>query len=170
MGNRRRRAPKRIGINRRNFIKGAVAAPLLPRVGNVARADTLPAFLHGVASGDPLATQVILWTRVTPAAPGPLTVGYVVATDPALSTVVQIGSFITDDTRDYTVKVEVGGLAPATTYYYYQFKIGGLFSAVGRTRTLPVGAVDRMHIGVTVCASLAHGYSTTRRPRLWPSS
>ena len=34
------------------------------------------AFLHGVASGDPLPGSVILWTRVTPlAGTGPVTVG-----------------------------------------------------------------------------------------------
>ena len=31
-------------------------------------------FNHGVASGDPLSDQVILWTRVTPEQPGPIEV------------------------------------------------------------------------------------------------
>jgi phosphodiesterase/alkaline phosphatase D-like protein len=30
----------------------------------------------------------------------------------------QSGEFITNDSRDYTVKVDVGKLEPETTYYY----------------------------------------------------
>jgi alkaline phosphatase D len=33
-----------------------------------------PAFLHGVASGDPLPDGIVLWTRVTPAGEEPLEV------------------------------------------------------------------------------------------------
>jgi alkaline phosphatase D len=162
MGNRLRRPLKQSGINRRNFIKGAVAgaavvaAPLLPGcTSNSATGG--PSFLHGVASGDPLSDRVILWTRVTPANAGQIAGTYVVATDTALAQIVASGSFLTDDSRDYTVKIDVTGLSPATTYYY-QFSVGTLKSPVARTRTLPVGAVERMRIGVAVCASLAHGY------------
>ncbi|MGV2480300.1 UNVERIFIED_CONTAM: PhoD-like phosphatase N-terminal domain-containing protein, partial [Salmonella enterica subsp. enterica serovar Weltevreden] len=40
------------------------------------------AFLHGVASGDPLADRVIIWTRVTELQPrsGPVPVRWAVAT------------------------------------------------------------------------------------------
>ena len=132
-------------------------------------------FAHGVASGDPLADGVILWTRVTLASStstSPVDVEYVVATEPSLaaSSVVAGGRFTTDATRDYTVKVDVGGLKPATTYYY-RFAVASASSGavaagvspVGRTRTLPVGSVDRVRVAVASCASLAHGYFNAYR-------
>ena len=62
-----------------------------------------------MASGDPLADRVVLWTRVTPPAPaaGTVTVDYLVATDAALAAVVASGRVATDAARDHTVKVDV---------------------------------------------------------------
>ena len=179
----RRRAT---GTSRRDFFRrlgGAAAvlgaAPLLQACGGGGGGDTPPQvlgpFAHGVASGDPLADGVILWTRVTLASStstSPVDVEYVVATDPALgaSSIVAGGRFTTDATRDYTVKVDVGGLKPATTYYY-RFAVASASSGavaagvspVGRTRTLPVGSVDRVRVAVASCASLAHGYFNAYR-------
>ncbi|MFX7854113.1 PhoD-like phosphatase N-terminal domain-containing protein, partial [Acinetobacter baumannii] len=74
---------------------------------------------------------------VTPATAKPaVAVTYVVATDPALTQVVQRGSTKTNPGRDYTVKVDAAGLQPGTTYYY-QFSAEGATSPVGRTKTLP---------------------------------
>ena len=52
---------------RRAALAGAGTALLgsLPRPAAAADAQLAP-FLHGVASGDPTASSVILWTRVTP--------------------------------------------------------------------------------------------------------
>jgi alkaline phosphatase D len=55
------------------------------------------------------------------------------------------------------VKIDVGGLAPATTYYY-QFESGGERSVIGRTRTLPAGSAERARFGVVSCANYAFGY------------
>lgn len=116
------------------------------------------AFVNGVASGDPLADRVILWTRVTPGEPGAAVEGtWVVATDPALRQVVASGAFSTGADRDHTVKVDAGGLQPGTTYYYRFLALGGS-SPVGRTRTAPSGAVARLRIAVVSCSSYAHGY------------
>ncbi|MEZ4247574.1 MAG: alkaline phosphatase D family protein [Polyangiales bacterium] len=114
-------------------------------------------FLHGVASGDPLPDAVILWTRVTPEADGPVEVEWRVCTDPEARDVVVEGTFVTGPERDYTVKVDVTGLSPATTYYY-RFRAPGGRSLVGRTRTAPQGAVERARFGVVSCASLGHGW------------
>lgn len=116
-----------------------------------------PLFVHGVASGDPLPDAVILWTRVTTDGGGPVDVTWRVATDPALEDEVATGTVTTDASRDFTVKVDVTGLAAGTTYYY-RFEVGDERSARGRTRTAPTGAVDRLRIGVVSCASYAHGY------------
>jgi alkaline phosphatase D len=132
-------------------------------------------FRHGVASGDPLADAVILWTRVTPQLPEAVAtgaspseasadagasrviVGWSIALDPALTQVVQSGSAETDAGADFTVKVDVQGLAAGVTYYY-RFAVGASSSPVGRTRTLPVGHVERLRIGVTSCANYPQGF------------
>ena len=121
-------------------------------------------FLHGVASGDPLAGAVILWTRVTPPGNGgsALTVDFFVATDPAMTAMVKTGRVSTDASRDYTVKIDADGLQPNTTYYY-RFSAGSAQSPVGRTKTLPVGDTGRLRLAVVSCASLAHGYFNAYR-------
>lgn len=132
--------------------------------GSSGAAQKLPMtlFAHGVASGDPTPDAVIIWTRVSPelldsAPAGVIEVSYEVATDPALQNVIADGSFSTDESRDFTVKVDVTGLDAGTTYYYrfYALENG---SMVGRTRTAPSGSVERLRFGVCSCASYAHGY------------
>ena len=123
-------------------------------------------FEHGVASGDPLARRVILWTRLTPsnpnARPKRITVKYVVAKDPQLRHVVDRGEFRTDAARDYTVKVDADGLRPASTYYY-AFQARGVQSPIGRTRTLPAGATTRLRLAVVSCSNHAAGYFNAYR-------
>jgi alkaline phosphatase D len=122
-------------------------------------AVTLVDFLHGVASGDPLPDRVMLWTRVTPrmGADGTAVVRWEASTTVDFAAIVSSGTFNTAASRDYTVKVDVGGLSPATTYYY-RFAVGETRSPVGRTRTAPAGNVDRLRFAVVSCSSLAHGY------------
>jgi alkaline phosphatase D len=114
-------------------------------------------FYHGVASGDPMSDRVILWTRVTPDQPGPQTVNWQVCTDTTMSTVVVSGTATTDDTRDYTVKVDASGLQPGT-WYYYRFEQNGRYSVTGRTFTFPVGDVDSLRFGVVSCSNYPAGW------------
>jgi alkaline phosphatase D len=160
MGRPSKVQPAREGSSRREFFKrsgaGAVvvatAAPLLAEAAAPVRFD------HGVASGDPLADRVILWTRVTPAAARPaVVVQYVVATDPALTQVVARGTSKTNPGRDYTVKVDALGLKPGTTYYY-RFTCEGVDSPVGRTKTLPTTGVSSLRFAVVSCSNHAYGY------------
>ena len=163
MGRPKHVAPARTGTSRRDFFKrsgsaaaalaSAVTLPLLPGTAQAAG----PLFQHGVASGDPLADRVILWTRVTPQSPR-RTVGvrWLVARDAQLRDVVQRGDAETSAERDYTVKVDAAGLQPGTTYYY-RFFAENEASPIGRTRTLPVGATPRLRMAVASCSNLAAG-------------
>jgi alkaline phosphatase D len=124
-------------------------------------------FEHGVASGDPLARRVILWTRVTPVVKPSnerkhVIVRYVVATDPHLRHVVDRGAARTGPERDYTVKIDAQGLRPGTTYYY-RFQSRGVESPIGRTRTLPTGATPRLRLAVASCSNHAAGYFNAYR-------
>lgn len=107
-------------------------------------------FAHGVASGDPLADRVIIWTQVTAAEPE-VDVGWTVAVDEKLKDVVASGRTRTDGRHDFTVKLDVVGLQPATTYYY-RFEACGQGSQVGQTRTAPAGEMQRWRLALTSCA------------------
>ena len=121
-------------------------------------------FAHGVMSGDPLSDRVIIWTRVTlperdPAGvPGANlpdarpNITWAVASDPQMNKVVKRGSQRALPEHDWTVKVDVTGLKPGTTYYY-QFHHQGRASMVGRTRTAPTGHVDNIRMAVMSCSS-----------------
>lgn len=119
--------------------------------------ERLKPFYHGVASGDPLADRVIIWTRVTPAVEGSVDVQWRVATDTALQNVVRFGSTTTDQAKDYTVKVDVDGLQ-AGSVYYFGFTVLGKNSLTGRTRTVPAGSVERLRFAVASCSNYQHGY------------
>jgi alkaline phosphatase D len=143
--------------NRRDFFRSTggaallMAAPLLPSQA----AGAL--FRHGVASGDPLADRVMLWTRVTPpAGNNAVSVDWLIATDPALTQLVATGRVRTSANRDFTVKLDATGLAPGRSYYY-RFGALGATSPVGRTRTLPSGRTEHLRIAVASCSSHAHG-------------
>ena len=117
------------------------------------------AFSHGVASGDPLQNSVIIWTRVTPDNPtdGPLEVIWEIASSGDMSDIVQSGAFETGPARNWTVKVDAGGLTPGQEYYY-RFSTGDAVSPIGRTRTLPSGEVDKLRFAVVSCANWQHGF------------
>lgn len=118
---------------------------------------SLEPFYHGVASGDPLSDAVIIWTRVTTQNAGTLTVNWKMATDTLMNNVVDSGTTTTDASKDYTVKVDVTGLQPYTTYYY-QFEYGNFKSLIGRTKTAPVGGIDSLRFAVVSCADYQNGY------------
>jgi alkaline phosphatase D len=114
-------------------------------------------FTYGVASGDPLADRVILWTHVTGAGPGPVRVRWRVALDEWLTHVVRSGDATAEPDRDHTVHVDATGLTPGTTYWY-GFEVAGEHSPIGRTRTLPTGDVASARFAVTSCAKFNAGY------------
>jgi len=164
------------GLDRRAFLRtSAVAggALLIPAaLASSASAASVPQFAHGVASGDPLPDGVLLWTRVTPtpesipgSGAGPdVEVRWEVATDSAFASVVQSGAVTTGPARDHTVKVEAGGLATATTYYY-RFTLDGIASATGRTRTAPATNADvsKLRLGLVSCSNWQAGYFAAYR-------
>ena len=119
-------------------------------------------FAHGVASGDPAQTSVLIWTRVTPEAPGPVPVKWSVTRDAAFKDVVQRGTFTTGPERDYTVKVLVEGLEPGKIYYYW-FTAGQASSPGGVTRTLPANGLADYKLAVVSCSNWPFGYFNAYR-------
>ncbi|KUN19253.1 alkaline phosphatase [Streptomyces antibioticus] len=174
----RHRASERLNSlapRRRTVVKAAAAtagAALIAAPFPAGAADEVPAFLHGVASGDPLPDGILLWTRVTPVAAaipgsglGPDTeVSWTVARDKAFTNIVAKGSVTATAASDHTVKADVRGLAPATTYWF-RFSAGGTDSPAARTRTAPAAdaAVTGLRFGVVSCANWEAGYFSPYR-------
>lgn len=120
-----------------------------------AQANLAP-FYHGVASGDPLADRVMIWTRITTDS-ATAQVKWRIALDTGMVNVVDSGLVTADANADYTVKVDVGGLQP-NTYYFYEFESDDKYSLRGRTRTLPIGNVDSLRFAVVSCSNYGHGF------------
>lgn len=130
-------------LSRRRFIQAAAAmgASLAwtgrakaSRTGWRERRDLFP---EGIASGDPDAHSVILWTR-RPFEQGTrhiLTVE--VAEDEAFRRVVAHAPAPVSAAADWTSRVLVGGLKPARTYWYRFTDAEGNGSRIGRTITAP---------------------------------
>lgn len=120
------------------------------------------AFNHGVASGDPTMSGVVIWTRVTPLTSVRVDVKWVVARDAALKTPIRQGVAQTGPERDYTVKVDVSGLEAEQTYHY-GFIVGSVASPVGRTRTLPGAGAQQFRMAVVSCSNFQFGFFNAYR-------
>lgn len=161
-------------FSRRTALKGAAlgaVAAAVPWRSFDAEAAAAPArngvFGYGVASGDPLNSRVVIWTRATPspdAVPGsglgaPLQVTWQVATDPGFATVVRTGKVTTSPASDHTVKVDVPGLRPYTRYWY-RFLAGGQTSPTGLTQTAPddTTVTHALRFGLVSCSNYTGGY------------
>jgi alkaline phosphatase D len=139
-------------------------------------AQATPKFLNypfrlGVASGDPLADGVVLWTRL---APDPydlqsiveptVEVRWQVAKDEAMQNVVRSGASLAHREHAHSVHVEVDGLEPDREYFY-RFEAGSEESPVGHTRTLPLAAShpDSFRFALASCQALTDGYYAAYR-------
>jgi alkaline phosphatase D len=160
-------------LTRRQFLWTSAAASLsLPLLAQERRESTRSdRFQHGVASGDPASDRLIIWTRVTPRDPSatqPTDVRWRVATDAGLRRIISSGVAQTSAARDYTVKVDVAGLAPGATYYY-AFDADGEQSSIGRTKTFPARGADRLRLALVSCSNYPAGFfnvyaSIVKRP------
>jgi alkaline phosphatase D len=124
----------------------------------------LAPFYHGVASGDPLHDRVIIWTRVTPDSnfTSNIPVTYKLFRDVNLSQKVKEGVFITNENRDFTVKIDVTGLEESTTYYF-TFEALGKTSIIGRTRTAPKQSVEHLKFAIVSCSDYENGFFNAYR-------
>jgi len=114
-------------------------------------------FNHGIASGDPLANSIILWTRITPDTEAELTVSWEVAKDQTFTELINTGNSTTNASKDYTIKVDVIGLE-ADTSYYYRFISHGVTSDIGTTKTISDGSPNSVKLAVMSCANYPAGY------------
>ncbi|MFJ8112697.1 alkaline phosphatase D family protein [Streptomyces sp. NPDC096132] len=131
-------------------------------------------FKLGVASGDPLPTAIVLWTRIVPANQGSsgilaptVAVTWELASDSGFTTIVKSGTATASSSLGYSVHVDVTGLSAATDYWY-RFKALGRTSITGRTRTAPAAgsSPENLRIALASCQNWQHGYFTSYRDML----
>jgi alkaline phosphatase D len=149
-------------IDRRSLIAGGLGlAGLTLPAGQALARQVLGAtgFTHNVASGEPAADSMLLWTRYVPAADANIVrLEVEVALDPGFAKGVSGGVVRTGAHRDWTAKVTVDGLKPGTAYWYRFIAPDGTRSPVGRTKTLPQGPVNRFGLAVFSCSNLPYGW------------
>lgn len=130
-----------------------------------------PGFYHGVASGDPTPSAVIIWTRYTPiSASDTVTLEFRIAVndpsvpaanllDPASNPSVRRGTVVVQGSSDWIAKIDITGLAK-NTHYVYVFTDGLRVSDIGQTRTIP-GASDSasdLRYAFFSCTHMNNGY------------
>jgi alkaline phosphatase D len=131
--------------SRRAFLESAAAIGATAVFGRAAaRASRMRArerrefFAEGVASADPDSNSVVLWTRYSnPGAAGRAALTVEVARDRAFERVIAIARAPVAAESDWTARVLVGNLEPASEYWYRFVDSGGNASRIGRTLTAP---------------------------------
>nr|WP_315172804.1 alkaline phosphatase D family protein [uncultured Flavobacterium sp.] len=120
-------------------------------------------FNEGVASFDPTPSSIILWTRYTASKNESVNLSWELSTDAMFNDVLRQGKVITDESRDYTIAVDVQGL-PSNKSFYYRFYnvLTNEVSVIGETITLPSVSdnISQVKMAVCSCANFAAGLFT----------
>jgi len=138
------------GVSRRLFLAYSASLSAIPLLGQQAAAKTHKVKLDadpfgvGIASGDPTADGVVLWTRLATKPlepnggmdPHSVEVTWEIADDEAMRHVVRRGTAVATPELAHSVHAEVNGLTP-DRWYWYRFRSGDAESPIGRTRTMP---------------------------------
>lgn len=166
--------PFMLSTTRRSLLTGlassVAAAPFLGRAwAQGARRFQTDPFTLGVASGDPDAHSVVLWTRLAPAPLEPgsgmpsetVAVDWEIAEDDKMQRVVRRGTADALPADGHSLHVIADGLT-ADRPYWFRFMSGGAESRIGRTRTLPErGALpEHFRLAVAGCQRIEHGFFT----------
>ena len=136
-------------MNRRKFFATAAAlgaAALWAGEGTSARAsvrEQRSLFPEGVASGDPDTHSVLLWTRYPRSEGSHASLSVEVAEDETFRRVVATATTRIEAASDWTCRILVGNLRPASLYWYRFIDPTGNASRCGRTQTAPPENDDR---------------------------
>ena len=142
-------------LDRRTLLKGGIlglgvaGAPLAAQPGGAG-------FSHGVASGEPAADRVLLWTRFVGTQDTKLE--FAVSETLDFSRVAAGGSITARPDNDWCCKAWAEGLEPGRWYYYRFTASDGSHSDIGRTKTLPVGKTDKFRMAVFSCSNIGFGW------------
>ena len=142
-------------LTRRNLFTLAGASAALA-AAPVAAHTFGSGFTHAVASGEPSANSVLLWTRFVGEAETVLV--WQVSESEDFARPVAEGSVTASPARDWCAKGVAEGLSPDRWYFYRFVAPGGTTSPVGRTRTLPEGSTAGFKLAVFSCSNYGFGW------------
>jgi alkaline phosphatase D len=148
-------APSPTALTRRGLFTLAGASAALAAAPGAAQSFGR-GFTHNVASGEPSATSVLLWTRFVADQDTALT--WQVSTSEDFTKPVAEGSTAATPARDWCAKGVASGLAPNRWYFFRFIAPDGTTSPVGRTRTLPVDSTAQFKLAVFSCSNFAFGW------------
>ncbi|MEU2235449.1 alkaline phosphatase D family protein [Streptomyces vietnamensis] len=174
-----RAAARHFGRRRFLTVTGAAAAlafaTQLPAAGAAAAAEldarrvAEDPFTLGVASGDPLPSSVLLWTRLAPRPFEPegglpaerVSVHWELAHDERFTRIVRRGLAAAHPEFRHAVHVEVEHL-DSDRVFFYRFRVGDWTSPVGRTRTAPAPEArnSALKLAAVSCQAYHDGYFT----------
>lgn len=143
---------------RQLLIAGGLGAGALIADGPAFAMLSARGFTHGVASGEPGPDHILLWTRYVEHSGRPVRLIAEISDSPEFTRLVAGADAMVDLRRDHTTRVSISGLEPGRTYYYRFIAPDGTRSVTGRTKTLPVGPVQRFGLGVFSCAAMTFGW------------
>lgn len=144
-------------LDRRTLLKGGALGAGLAGLP-LAAATGERGFTSGVASGEPAANSVLLWTRHV--AESETSLRWEVAEALDFARIVAGGTVNASPERDFCCKVTAERLAPGRWYYYRFVAPDGTVSDVGRTKTLPEGRTERFRMAVFSCSNIGFGWFT----------
>jgi alkaline phosphatase D len=131
----------------------------------VERRDLYP---EGVASGDPEADSIILWTRRPAPSRTRITLTVEMAVDPDFHKVVATARAPALAESDWTCRVLVAGLEASTVYWYRFIDEEGNGSRIGRTITAPHPDDPRaVRFAFVSCQSVNEGAQNAFRRMIW---
>ncbi len=145
-----------LGIMAAGGLAACSQSKLSPETDTKPKPSDGDVFLHGVASGDPKANSVIIWSRVSGQSE-PVTVLWEVSQDRDFTNTTQSGETTTSEDKDFTVKADPNELVAGETYFY-RFKLGDNYSPIGRMKTLPEDELDKLGIALASCSNYAFGF------------
>src|SRR3954468_10004042 len=162
-------------MDRREFISAAAAlgatalwATRSPAASRLAWREDRGLYPQGVASGDPDEQSVILWTRRPFTDKTRADLNVEVSLDANFKKVVATARAPVLAESDWTCRALVGGLKPATVYWYRFTDETGTGSRVGRTITAPRPDDPRpVRFAFVSCQSVNEGAQNAFRRMIW---
>ena len=116
-------------------------------------------FNHGVASGDPTHTNVIIWTKLTKSSNSSIQVNWEISDNIDFINIINQGQTEASGYNNFTVKVDVkipkqyNGIS-----VFYRFSCNNQFSEIGKTITLPIYNPDEFNIAFCSCSNYPAGF------------
>ena len=121
-------------------------------------------FNHGVASGDPTQSNIIIWTKITKNTSLKIDVDWQISNKKDFSNVISNGKTKSHSYNNFTVKIDAKiPLKYNAESIYYRFFVNNNFSPVGKTKTLPISNPDKFNLAFCSCSNYPAGFFNAYR-------